>query len=258
MKTLGPLRVLALGSAALALGCGALAFGCGGAGSADFADASDQSPRTGSGDDAGASGDDATVSGPDPGTPGQFAPSKVEAGSTVIQSACAPGLYEGTFMTYVGAGGDGGSAGPFSYMWNGTLSIDLTGKKVTMTSTTQGGEGFTSTTSTTELSIADGGALDGSDMIGGSFFANLSGELDCSPDAGPTFHLAAELSNGSYKTAFYQLAMVGNLTADYQEAGASTPPMLVNGAILVGGLLGDSGAPFASASGTWSATWVSP
>jgi hypothetical protein len=258
MKALRPFRVLALGSAALALGCGALAVGCGGSGSEEFADASGPSARTGSGDDAGASGDDATVSGPDPGTLGQFAPSSVDAGTTVIQSACRPGVYQGTFMTYVGAGGDGGTPGLFSFMWNGSLSIDLTGKKVTMTSTTHGGEGFTSTTSTTQFEIADGGALDGSDTFGGSFFANLSGELDCSPDAGPTFHLVATLSNGTYKDGFYQIAIIGNLTADYQEAGASSPPMLVNGGIFVGGLNGDAGMPFASASGTWSATWVSP
>jgi hypothetical protein len=160
-------------------------------------------------------------------------------------------------MTYVGAGGDGGTAGPFAFMWNGNLTIDLSAQRITMTSATGGGE-IPGSTSTTTLEIADGGALDGSDTMGGSFFANLIGKLDCAPDAGPPFHLIATLSNGDYKQAFFQIPMIGNLTADYQEAGAGTPPMLVNGAILVGGLLTDGGAPFASASGTWSASWISP
>ena len=160
-------------------------------------------------------------------------------------------------MTYVGTGGDGGSPGPLSFMWNGSLTIDLKSKKVTMIST--GAGEIPTTTSTTSLEIADGGALDGSDQIGGNFFANLSGNLDCSPDAGPPYRMTATLSDGTYKDGpFFQIAIIGNMTADYQEAGAGTPPMLVNGSILVAGLLMDGGAPFASASGTWSATWVSP
>ena len=74
-----------------------------------------------------------------------------------------------------------------------------------MTSTT-GGE-IPTTTSTSTLEIADGGALDGSDMFGGGFFANLSGTLDCSPDAGPPFHLTATLSNGAYKNTFFMIPM---------------------------------------------------
>jgi hypothetical protein len=234
---------------------GALALGCGKTGSNDFGDASGPGSGTRAGLDGGPTDDtDATVFNE---TDAQvFVPSPTDDGAVVTQSVCAAGVYQGQFMTYVGAGGDGGTASPFAFMWNGNLTIDLNAQKITMTSAT-GGE-IPGTTSTTALEIADGGALDGSDTIGGSFFANLSGKLDCAPDAGPPFHLTATLSNGDYKMAFYQIPMVGNLTADYQEAGAGAPPRLVNGAMLVGGLLTDGGAPFASASGTWSATWVSP
>jgi hypothetical protein len=37
--------------------------------------------------------------------------------------------------------------------------------------------------------------------------------------------------------------MIGLLSADYQEAGAGTPPMLVNGRILVAGVFSDGGRP---------------
>ncbi len=235
----------------------ATVLGCGGSGSSSFGNGSGPPSSRGSGDDASSSNDDpdATVSGGD--TDAElFGPSPTGEGGTIVtQSACAPGVYQGKFMTYVGAGADGGSPGLFSFMWNGNLTIDLSAQKITMTSTT-GGE-IPTTTSTSTLEIADGGALDGSDMYGGAFFANLSGKLDCAQDAGPPFHLTATLSNGGYDNSFLQIPIVGNLTADYQAAAASTPPMLVNGAILVGGIFMDGGAVLSSASGTWSATRVS-
>jgi hypothetical protein len=179
-----------------------------------------------------------------------------DAGVITTQGACLPGDYQGQFMTYVGAGADGGSAsGPFAFMWNGNLAIDLSAQKITMT-TTSGGE-VPVTTSTTTLSIADGGALDGGDMFGGTFYANLSGTLDCAPDAGPPYHFTATLSNGGYKNAFFTIPIVGNMTADYQDGDGGLPPMLVNGRILVGGIFMDGGTPLSSASGTWSATRVS-
>ncbi len=251
MSRCPPLRVSAIAAAALALGCG-------GAGSNDFGDAGGPRSSTGAALDAGSSTDDATVPSGDPGGSGVFVRSPTDdAGSVVVSpSVCAAGVYQGQFMTYVGSGADGGSPGLFSYMWNGNLTIDLSAQRITMTSMTAGE--LPTTTSTTTLEIADGGALDGSDTTGGSFFADLSGQLDCAPDAGPPYHLVATLSNGAYKMTFFQIPIVGHLTADYQGGGATTPPMLVNGAILVGGLLGDGGTEFASASGTWSATWVSP
>jgi hypothetical protein len=242
----------------LGLGLAAASFGCGSK-SNDLGAAGGPGSSHGPGLDAGPSTDntnmDATLPSGDPAQ--HFVPSLTDdAGIVTMQGFCTPGVYEGKFMTYVGAGGDGGSAGPFSFMWNGSLTLDLRAQKITMTSMTAGE--LPTTTSTNTLEIADGGALDGSDTMGGSFFANLSGKLDCSPDAGPPFHLTATLSNGGYSLGgFLQLAIVGTLTADYVEAGTLTPPMLANGAILVGGVLTDGGAPFASARGTWSAFWVS-
>jgi hypothetical protein len=183
-------------------------------------------------------------------------PAATDDGGLVTQSgACTAGVYQGKFMTYVGAGDDGGAPGQFSFMWNGDLTIDLTAQKITMTSMT-GGE-LPTTTSTSTLEIADGGALDGSDPYGGRFFANLSGSLDCAPDAGPPYRLTATLSNGTFTYSFFSIDIIGHLTADYQEAGVGTPPMLVNGLILVAGIFSDGGAPSSSASGSWTAAWVS-
>jgi hypothetical protein len=238
----------------------AFLLGCGGSGSTDFGDGTGSSGGPGRGDGAGSSTDnaDATISNGD--TDAQVfgsTPATGDAGTIVTQGACAPGVYQGQFMTYVGAGADGGMAGGlFSFMWNGNLTIDLSAQKITMTSAS-GGE-IPTMTSTSTLSISDGGALDGSDMYGGTFFANLNGKLDCAPDAGPPYRLTATLSNGGYSSTFVKIPIVGNLTADYQEAGAGTAPMLVNGNILVGGIFVDGGTPTTSAGGTWSATWVSP
>jgi hypothetical protein len=250
MKPSLPLRASALAVTALALGCG-------GSASSDLGGPSGPPSGKEPGAEAGASGD-ATVSNGDPGAGGfGFTPSPTDDGG-VVSSVCAAGVYQGQFMTYVGSGGDGGAPGIFSLMWNGTLSIDLAAKKITMTSTMRGGEGLGTTTSTTTLEIADGGALEGGDTMGGAFHANLNGTLDCSPDAGPPYHFTATLSDGTYAQAFFQIPMIGTLTADYQAGGDAGAPSLVGGGILVGGLLMDGGMPFASASGTWSATWVSP
>jgi hypothetical protein len=238
----------------------ALLLGCGGSGSSALGDGNGPQTGAGSSGGRGASGNpDATVSGGDTDAEA-FQPSvSDDAGSTIVtQGVCAPGVYRGQFMTYVGAGDDGGSAGGlFSFMWNGNLTIDLAAQKVTMTATS-GGE-VPTTTSTSTLTISDGGALDGSDMYGGAFFADLNGALDCAPDAGPPYRLTATLSNGSYNNTFFKIPIVGNLTADYQAGNdAGTPPMLVNGGIFVGGIFVDGGTPTSSASGTWSATLVSP
>lgn len=177
---------------------------------------------------------------------------RVDASGTA-KSICAGGVYQGSFMTYVGAGTDGGSPGLFSLMWNGNLSIDLQAKKIVVTSSGGNGESFT--TDTSLLEIAEGGAIDGGDTMGGTFFASLDGELDCDEDAGPPYHLNATLSNGVYKQSLFMLQMYGQLSADYQ---ASTPPALVNGQITVYGTAMNSTTSVGSASGTWTATWVSP
>ena len=238
----------AVAAAALALGCGS--------GSRNFDDTNPPPASTGPGG-GGPSTDlpDATL--PRGETDAQvFIPSAADDGGVVQQAgACTAGVYQGTFMTYVGAGDDGGAPGLFSFMWNGNLTIDLTAQKVAMTSMTVGELPTTTTTST--LEIADGGALDGSDPYGGRFFANLSGSLDCAPDAGPPYHLTATLSNGNFQISTFALTIIGHLSADYQEAGVGTPPMLVNGQILIAGITMAGGSPSSSASGSWTATWVS-
>ncbi|MGH7438712.1 MAG: hypothetical protein ACRENE_23745 [Polyangiaceae bacterium] len=242
---------------AFVFGTAALALGCGSGHSANFDNGGDSSSSQAPGGDA-SPGDATVASATDGGLWLGFRAAASEAGG-VTQSVCIAGVYQGQFMTLVGSGANGGvEGGLFSTMWNGSLSIDLKAQKITMMTTTNSGENLTSTTTTSRLEIAEGGTLDGSDMYGGSFFADLSGELDCDPDAGPPYQLHATLTNGVYKQLFGSINMAGNLTADYQEAGASSPPMLVNGSILVQGLLMEGGAPFATASGSWSATWVSP
>jgi hypothetical protein len=240
----------ALAATFAVLGVGLLAFGCSSPKSTDFGSLSMPSGPTQSGDAGGA--DDASVFVPE-GDGGTFViPQGTEAGGT-ITSICTPGVYRGQFMTLVGAGIDGGGASPlFSLSWNGALSIDLAAKKVVVMSGNGNGESFG--TDMSLLEITDGGALEGGDMYGGSFYATLDGELDCAPDAGPPYHLAATLSDGRYMSAFYNLPIAGQLTADYQ---ASSPPTLTNGQIFV--YSPDAGfVASAQAGGTWTATWVSP
>jgi len=234
---------------ALALSVAWLALGCGGSGSAGFDDGGSSSSSPGSGAEAGST-EDATIASLGDGATLVLGPRSDAAG--VTKSICTAGVYQGSFMTYVGAGTDGGSPGLFSFMWNGNLSIDLQAKKIAITSS---GNGESFTTDTSRLEIAEGGALDGGDTMGGTFFADLDGELDCDEDAGPPYHLQATLSNGVYKQPLFMLQMYGHLSADYQT---STPPMLVNGQITVYGTAMNSSTSVGSASGTWTATWVSP
>jgi hypothetical protein len=231
----------------------ALEVGCGGTSQGLGTDGDSNPPA-----DGGSTLGDATISGDDaaPGTVFQNSGADGAAVVVVQDGPCAAGVYQGPFTTYVGAGADGGSAGIFSFMENGTLTITLNAQKG-MTITMTGGE-VPTTTSTTTLDIADGGALDASDMIGGHFFANLVGTLDCSPDAGPPYRFSATWSNAAYSNPFVNLPLVGQMAADYEEGGATTPPMLANGAIFAGAVFMDGGQPFVSSSGTWSATWIAP
>ena len=235
----------------LALVCVAtLAMGCGSAKSANFTSPSTSMGSPASADDGGTDSGTTFFSGSDGGA---FAIGPQPEAGGAVTSVCTAGIYNGQFMTYVGAGMDGGMPGLFSIMWNGGLSLDLAAKKVVVMS--GGGNGESFGTNMSLLEIADGGALDGGDMYGGTFYATLDGELDCAPDAGPPYHLSAKLVDGRYTSFLYNLPILGQLTADYQ---ASTPPMLTNGQILVyspdaGPLLGA-----ASAGGSWSATWASP
>jgi hypothetical protein len=235
---------------ALALVAVSLALGCGGSRPAEFGDGGTPPLGPGPGADAGST-EDATIASAGDGATLMLGPRSDAA--EVTKSVCTAGVYQGSFMTYVGGGTDGGSPGLFSLMWNGNLTIDLQARKIVVMPSGGNGESFTMDTS--QLEIAEGGALDGGDTMGGSFFANLDGQLDCDPDAGPPYHLQATLSNGVYKQPLFMLQMYGHLSADYQ---ASTPPMLVNGQITVYGTAMNSTASVGSASGTWTATWVSP
>jgi len=226
----------------------ALLVGCGGSNGGTFA-SPNSSPNTDSVSDAGTA--DATVV-----APGDAASLTLnlasEEASTTLSSACTAGVYRGQFMTLVGGGDDGGAPGLFAIMWNGALSIDLKAKTIMVSTGSGNGESFV--TDKSQLEIAEGGALEGGDMYGGTFFATLDGELNCDPDAGAPYHLTATLANGHYTSLLYNLPIDGHLTADYQ---ASTPPSLTNGRLLVdspdGGFTSN-----VSAGGSWSATWVSP
>jgi hypothetical protein len=80
-----------------------LTFGCGGSESSDFGDASGSGSSVKPGQDAGPSTDDATVSGDDPDAQ-VFVPSPTGDDSGIVtQGACAAGIYQGKFLTYVGA-----------------------------------------------------------------------------------------------------------------------------------------------------------
>jgi hypothetical protein len=235
----------------LGLGLGAFTLGCSGSGSTGFKAAGAGGPSPGgdgsSSDDASAfSGSDDAAAFLPMGDGGVFFQGTADGGESV-QGVCVAGVYTGKFTTTVGSG----SGGPFAIMWNGNLSIDLAARKVTIVS--GGGEGLS--TETSQLEIAEGGVLEGGDTMGGTFFADLNGDLDCAPDAGPPYRLTATLSQGIYQSAFFSVPMGGDLSADYQ---ASKPPMLVNGAIHFYGT-GDAGGGLSTmANGTWSATWVSP
>jgi hypothetical protein len=224
----------------LGVGLGTFTLGCDSSGSMGWTEDGDggPSPRN----DAGSSDDAPPFSAGD----GAAIFQATGDGGESVQGVCVAGVYAGKFTTTVGSGG----SGPFAIMWNGDLSIDLAARKVTIVSS--GGEGFSYDTS--ELEIAEGGVLEGGDTMGGSFFADLNGDLDCAPDAGPPYRFTATLSQGVYQSGIFSLPLAGNLSADYQ---ATNPPVLVNGIIHVFG--SDAGGTFSTmASGTWSATWVSP
>jgi hypothetical protein len=209
-----------------------LAFACGGhkdltlgstggggeQGAPDSGSPNDSSTATFSGDDGGSS---AIFTGGDDG------------GSSVVFD-CQPGTYTGTFATMV-TNDAGGIWSLFSVSWAGSLSITLQG----MAQQSGGGEIPLPT-----LTIAPGAKLDGADMNGGHFIADMTGTLDC-----PSKKLNVTIANGAYE--FFldsgSIPLGGTMTATYD--GNSNPPQLTMGAISVG----SPSVPGSDAEGAWSA-----
>jgi len=163
----------------------------------------------------------------------------VEAGPKVD---CQPGTYAGMFATTVTA-----DAGLFallgtSFGWGGNLSLTLTGT----TKVVEAGSGEF-ITDYTVLTIAPGAKLSGTDMYGGQFSANVSGQLDC-----PSRRLTGTMTNGTYLLPGLgdagAIMMNGTLSATYDPS--SSPVTLTNGTIT------GSSPQVASlgADGTWTAT----
>jgi hypothetical protein len=148
-------------------------LGCGST-KATFDQLATMNNRPSGGDGGG--GDDATVPSAT-GDDGGLTLGPMRDAGTTATSVCTAGVYRGQFMTLVGQGTDGGTPGLFTVMWNGNLTIDLRAKTITIASGSGNGESFG--TDTSLLEVAEGGALEGGDMYGGSFYANLNGELDC-------------------------------------------------------------------------------
>jgi hypothetical protein len=244
-------RTFCLATMAVTLASSPWMSGCGGSGSGGFGAGGGDGPSgAGLAQDAGGSAD-ATVFSSGTGDGGGFFQALEGDGGESVQSVCTAGLYKGTFTTSVNAGNGDAAPSLFSFMWNGNVNIDLAARKVVIVQ--NGGEGNLASTST--LEIAEGGMLEGGDMYGGVFSADMSGALDCAPDAGPPYHLTASLSDGVYSNSFLGIPITGSLSADYQP---SNPPMLVDGMMEITGHFNDSGANNATAIGTWSATWTSP
>jgi hypothetical protein len=217
-----------------AAGATSLLLACGGQGAGELVGPAGQGPSDDGGADAQPA--DATTSSDD-GPVFVF-----EAGAQAPTSfKCQPGTYRGCFDTKVAG---------FT-TWNGALSITLVASDAGTTANC-GGEGFDCTTS---LTIAPGAQLAGQDAYGGSFAMNLSGALDCSPDAGPAT-LSGTLNGGYCYFATScdpdaGLHIGGALTAIY----GNSPPTLaglnsvVDGGLSVCAITGDSGCVFAGAMG---------
>jgi hypothetical protein len=170
--------------------------------------------------DAGTGDDDAhsssSSSGSASGSGSVFMSAGDDGGSAGSATDCMPGTYSGPFTTQVFVGDAG--PGPLALMWTGTLTVTLVGQM----ETTTGGE-----LPTTMLTIAPGGRLAGMDNFGGSFGADVTGQLDCSSKK-----LEATISNGLYLIWSSDAATIpfgGTANGIY---AASTPPAL-NGTIYI-------------------------
>jgi hypothetical protein len=141
-------------------------------------------------------------------------------------SDCIPGTYTGSFSTTVGVADGGFPSTLFGVPWNGTLSIALL-------------------TSGTMLTVAPGARISGADQMGGTFAADVSGQLDCVSRV-----FVGALSNGVY--SFFGDAATTTLTGTLSATYDSTS----NPVALVGGSLDfrSPQVPGVEAAGTWSAT----
>jgi hypothetical protein len=163
----------------------------------------------------------------------------VEAGP---RADCQPGTYAGMFATTVTADGGLFALLGTSFAWGGGLSLTLTGT----TKMVEAGSGEF-TTDYTVLTIAPGAKLSGTDMYGGQFSADVSGQLDC-----PSRTLIGTMNNGTYLLPGLgdagAITMNGTLSATYDPT--TSPVSLTNGTIT------GSSPQVASlgADGTWTAT----
>ena len=129
-----------------------------------------------------------------------------------------------------------GSRALLTINWTGNLSITLQGQ------VTNNGAGEIPEPT---LTIAPGAKLSGVDSNGGSFYADLTGQLDC-----PSKVLTATIDNGSYTLIpDAGVPMGGTLSATYD--GTMKPPALAMGVMN----LSSTSALFSGvgATGTWTA-----
>jgi hypothetical protein len=220
----------------------AVFFACGGGGASGPAFDEDANPTIQTASDAGTSApvdsgrpalaDDSAYVG--------FGPiADVEAGPKVD---CQPGTYTGMFATTVTADGGLFALLGTSFGWGGDLSLTLTGT----TKMVEAGSGEFMTDYTV-LTIAPGAKLSGTDMYGGQFSADVSGQLDC-----PSRRLIGTMNNGIYLLPGLgdagAITMNGTLSATYDPS--TSPVTLTNGTIT-----GSSPQVASlSADGTWTAT----
>jgi hypothetical protein len=205
----------------------------GGSGSAMFGSygMGSQSDRDG----GGATNDGApTRAGNGAAPPPLFAADSAPAGS---MSDCKPGTYTGAYMMNAGLAEGGFLSGLISIPLSGTLSITLVGNQ----STPHPGEFNNST-----LTVAPGAQMSGSDdTLGSTFYADLSGQLDCTSRM-----FVGTLSNGVYSFLgdAASVMLIGSLMATYDPK--ANPLAFVNGYL-------DFTSPQVQGwegTGTWSAT----
>jgi len=138
---------------------------------------------------------------------------------------CVPGTYSGQFTCNVAA------LLVIQFPWNGSISLTLQGQE------TGGGE-------FPVLTIAPGAKIMGTDSNGGTFTADLSGQLDCA-----TRKLTGSMQNGLYKNSMLMLSFSGALSAGYDAQ--ATPRAFTSGAM---GPLQSPQLPTVAGTCTWSAT----